>query len=754
LAGLLPTRHERKKLRNADLKTLFGVASCSSLRVKNQIHMIGNRRGRAMAIYTHFSGNTSISLWAGELFYTTSIDLVNSNSSQITYGSTRIYGYGLTFNQFGITGGTISALEHWFQGSLLQSITNINYNIFKYGMNLGDLKGDSILYGTNRQTTAGVFTYNGALNGDDTMSGNSSNDTIAGYLGNDTIDGGEGDDIIYGDGLAPEQASSGGNDIIRGGGGNDQLFGGRGNDTIDGGVGDDIISGNDSHTFVGYPGYTYAADFDTLRGGDGNDRIFAQLMNVSAAGGVDADGGNGFDYLNLNTTHIEASVLLDWRNPAAPITLSDGSRIQNVEMFTLETGSGNDIVYDGVYRDQISTGAGNDTVYFGGSLVAPNAISNPSGASINLGDGDDRLVIRGTIYSSENSSADGGSGFDTVEFDYSMFGSDISVGTHLNFESILYYGSTGADTVVGANGPNTIIGNGGNDILAGSSSFAGDDILSGGDGRDELYGVGGNDILIGGNGADRLDGGNGYDYAHFANSTAVNVNLNTGIGTGGEAAGDTYVSIEAVIGSEFADTITGSSGGNELLGGGGDDMLEGLAGADFLSGGAGYDTASYLSSDAAVNVSLAVQAGAYGHAAGDVLVGIENLYGSGRDDMLAGDAGANLLFGAAGFDNLQGAAGDDVLIGGEGGDILVGGAGTDVFLFRPELAGSGDLVLDFDQAGDDYILFQGFGAGFAATVQTANLNSTDVIVYSSAWDSHVVLQNAVGRVDASDFLFA
>jgi Ca2+-binding RTX toxin-like protein len=321
-------------------------------------------------------------------------------------------------------------------------------------------------------------------------------------------------------------------------------------------------------------------------------------------------------------------------------------------------------------------------------------------------------------------------------------------------------GSSGIDNLFGGVGNDALSGQGGQDALYGGAGDdtlnggAGNDLLAGQAGNDQLFGGDANDTLIGGEGADLLNGGDGFDFAFYGNSTAVNVNLNAGSGAGGEATGDTYFSIEAVIGSEFADTITGSALGNELLGGGGDDVLEGLAGADFLSGGAGNDTASYLSSDTAVNVSLAVQAGAYGHAAGDVLVGIENLYGSGRDDMLAGDAGANVLFGAAGFDNLQGAAGDDVLIGGEGGDVLVGGAGTDIFLFRPERAGSGDLVLDFDQNGDDYILFQGFGADFAATVQTAALNSTDVIVYSSAWDSHVVLQNAVGRVDASDFLFA
>jgi Ca2+-binding RTX toxin-like protein len=701
-----------------------------------------------MSTYTHLSGSADLNSWLAVPSSIT-VDYQNSSSTTVISGVTRVIGSGLVFNQFGITAGRVDRLEYVDPStkSVTQVISGISMVISTSGSTSGIGFAD-LFYGTavNHPTYSHFFF--GALTGNDVLQGYDGAESLKGLAGSDTIYGNGGNDDIFGDVQNLNLPEKFGNDVIYGGAGNDRIWAGRGNDFVDGGDGNDLIVGNDMFpTYAGYENYQYITGRDTLSGGAGNDLIYAQLDGsktnttenfYSYVGGVNADGGAGFDRLFVNLSHVSSDIILDWRTSSTNNQIADASSIVNIEELAIITGSGNDTIYDGAYMDQISTGAGNDTLYYGGTQLLPRDGFGYFGASIHLGSGDDSLIVNNVALGYSDGSIppiDGGDGFDQAIVDYtgSITSRNFSAANLLNLESINYTGGGAADNVIGT---------------------AGADIINGGAGSDLLNGGGGNDLIIGGEDADQLNGGDGYDYAHFANSTAVNVDLNTGIGAGGEAAGDTYISIEAVIGSEFGDTITGSASGNELLGGGGDDMLEGLAGADFLSGGAGNDTASYLSSDAAVNVSLAVQAGAYGHAAGDVLVGIENLYGSGRDDMLAGDAGANLLFGAAGFDNLQGGAGDDVLIGGEGGDILVGGAGTDVFLFRPERAGSGDLVLDFDQNGDDYILFQGFGTGFAATVQAAALNSTDVIVYSAAWDSHVVLQNGVGRVDVSDFLFA
>ena len=74
-----------------------------------------------------------------------------------------------------------------------------------------------------------------------------------------------------------------------------------------------------------------------------------------------------------------------------------------------------------------------------------------------------------------------------------------------------------------------------------------------------------------------------------AEHLSLALNLTTG-GTSGQAAGDQFVSIENVLGSNGNDTITGNSGANELRGMGNRDLLSGLDGRDTLNGGTYSDT--------------------------------------------------------------------------------------------------------------------------------------------------------------------
>ena len=186
------------------------------------------------------------------------------------------------------------------------------------------------------------------------------------------------------------------------------------------------------------------------------------------------------------------------------------------------------------------------------------------------------------------------------------------------------------------------------------------DTILGLGGNDTIFGLGGNDYIKGGGGADTINGGGGIDTASYADSGAgVNVSLGTGQGSGGTAAGDVLISIENLQGSAFNDSVVGNASNN---------IFEGLDGADTIDGGGGTDTASYSGSDDGVTVSLSTGRGTGGHAAGDVLISIENLRGSARDDSLEGNASANVI---------QGGSGDDVVMGGLGADTLDGGAGID-----------------------------------------------------------------------------
>lgn len=245
-------------------------------------------------------------------------------------------------------------------------------------------------------------------------------------------------------------------------------------------------------------------------------------------------------------------------------------------------------------------------------------------------------------------------------------------------------GGSGNDTIVGNVADNTLWGNGGADTL------------TGGDGDDLLYG---------GSGGDRLEGGNGLDSVSYLEATArVVVDLASPSLNGGEATGDTYSSIEQVIGSNFDDSLSGDSaanglggfagndtlngraGNDVLVGGDGNDVLNGGAGADRLEGGNGVDTADYSAallnsllslSVSGVTVDLMAPSVNTGEAAGDTFFFVENLTGSAFNDVLRGDDGANVINGMGGTNALQGRGGNDTLIGGIGNDKLEGDAGAD-----------------------------------------------------------------------------
>lgn len=203
-------------------------------------------------------------------------------------------------------------------------------------------------------------------------------------------------------------------------------------------------------------------------------------------------------------------------------------------------------------------------------------------------------------------------------------------------------------------------------------------IINGHGGDDILTGGNLNDTLNGGLGADELHGGGGTDTASYVDATSgVRLSLATG-GTGGEAAGDKYFSIENVDGSKFADVIAGDSHANRLFGDNGDDTLSGGAGADTLDGGNGHDTASYSDATSGVTLSLAT-GGTGGDAAGDKFISIENVIGTRFADTITGDGNDNRIDGGDGANLLDGGAGNDTLIGGSGIDTMMGGAGADKY---------------------------------------------------------------------------
>jgi Ca2+-binding RTX toxin-like protein len=150
------------------------------------------------------------------------------------------------------------------------------------------------------------------------------------------------------------------------------------------------------------------------------------------------------------------------------------------------------------------------------------------------------------------------------------------------------YGLAGSDVLYGGDGGDILNGGRGDDTLYGEIGI---DNMRGDGGDDELYGGVGGDTLIGGLGADFLNGGDGFDFANYHFARGVIIDMNDPLASTGEAFGDSFFSIEGLVGSVgFGDTLLGDVNPNIIYGQGGVDILDGRGGNDTLYGGAAGDT--------------------------------------------------------------------------------------------------------------------------------------------------------------------
>ncbi|MEN8135789.1 MAG: VCBS domain-containing protein, partial [Thermodesulfobacteriota bacterium] len=367
---------------------------------------------------------------------------------------------------------------------------------------------------------------------------------------------------------------------------------------------------------------------------------------------------------------------------------------------------------------------------------------------------------------------------------------NISAGTLLEFtngddllDDTLTAGVSGVhDIIAGGDGNDTLNGNASDNTLYGDG---GDDHITGGAGINTLYGGDGDDTFYGGSGDDAMDGGahsvNGDTVDYSSDTTGVTVSLVSGLGSGGDATGDTYFNIDNLIGGTGIDFLTGDGNDNVLRGGGNTDTITGGAGTNTLYGGADsdtfiggagddafygdndethgndtdVDTVSYASDGAGVSASLTTGSGSAGVASGDSYSDIENLTGGSGGDTLEGDgeiniltggagtdtligmAGNDTLYGGAGIDDLQGGDGDDILEGGAGGDHYSGGNGSDTVSF------AGSLAPVFVSLADSGFRFNdAFGDTYDADIE--NLTGTSQGDYMYGNDNPNILDGGAG----------
>ncbi len=516
--------------------------------------------------------------------------------------------------------------------------------------------------------------------------GGSDNDNLTGNDSANTLDGGA-------DNGADTLRSLGGSDSLIGGGGDDILDGGAGNDTMVGGAGNDTY-------FV-----DSLLDVVTEVAGGGNDTVYTTIAGFTAA-------------------NVE-NIILVGAAPGAPVgqtLVGDGGPN------TLTGGAGNDTLIGGGGNDILNGGDGNDTFMY---TIGDGADSVDGGA------GNDTLIITGTAANntldvvfngSELTNFEGGTLVNVESVSADMLGNGAAGDT------LSYVGTTAAVTVnlgasaasgftsianienvTGGSGIDTLIGSLGVNTLSGGD---GADTLTGGAGADTVNGDGGNDRFIAtlADGNDAYNGGAGVDTYDLSGTTAA-ATITATTATSAQIGNDTLTSIENVIGSQGADTITLDAVDNLIDGQGGNDTISAGDGADTIIGGAGNDTVNgndgadrFMATTGDGNDTYNGNAGADTYdlslttagatitattATGleigtDTLTSIANFVGSQGTDTITGNGGANTIDGQAGADTLNGGAGGDTLNGGADGDILIGGADVDTI----DTGAANDNILD------------------------------------------------------------
>ncbi|MBF9032531.1 hypothetical protein HKCCE3408_19200 [Rhodobacterales bacterium HKCCE3408] len=421
---------------------------------------------------------------------------------------------------------------------------------------------------------------------------------------------GSGDDSVIGNGAANRIDGGAGTDTLSGGDGDDTLRGGTGADVLHGGAGTDVASYSSStdsllvdlvfsgmnsgdaagDLYAGIEAIEGSAYADDLRGSDGANRLSGGAGDdilYGRAGGDTLQGGAGDDIL-LGGTGSDSLDGGDGRDRAAYWQAAGPLRV-DLQFAQANTGeaagdsfTGLEDLQAGSFGDDLRGDQGGNRIWAGSGN---DVLHGRDGADTLFGQAGDDILLGGT----GADHLDGGAGRDRAAY----FSAQARVIVDLAFPGA-NNGEAGRDTFAGLE---DVQGSRFDDDLRGDAGvnrlWGGDgaDVLHGRGNIDNLFGQAGDDILLGGSGGDYLHGGDGRDRAAYWTATAGLVaDLSGRGGCTGDAAGDVYVSIEDLQGSDFDDTLLGDENANWLIGGGGDDRIDGRGGADLLMGGAGADT--------------------------------------------------------------------------------------------------------------------------------------------------------------------
>ena len=457
---------------------------------------------------------------------------------------------------------------------------------------------------------------------------------------------------------------------------------------------------------------------------------------------------------SLEARNLLASVSFDTGNGS----LSFDSDVGQIDAVTVSAPTATSLQIEVGNGDSISLlddASGNAAFALSQTSVADDTLTIDLGSTMvnsltfNLLDLDDVFSVTG-LAGITNLLVVGGDGNDSLD------ASTISTG-------VQFFGGGGGDQLAGGSGDDLLAGGGGEDTIAGglgsdtnsfegiglgvtatvsadgtgtasygtvSESFTGIENLTGSDNDDVLTATGaaantllggdGNDILAGGGGTDVIDGGAGIDTNSFQ-GIGLGVTATVDADGNGTAAygtvNETFAGIENLTGSENNDVLiaTGAAA-NVIRGEGGDDVLAGGGGTDVIDGGDGIDTNSFAGIGSGVTATIGADgSGTAEYAAvSELFTSIENLTGSGNDDILTGNDSVNVIDGGLGNDTINGLQGNDILFGGSGADIINGGDGDDSIV-----GGFGDDTLNGND-GDDSLI-----GGGQIEITVTNLSAAD-----------------------------
>lgn len=622
---------------------------------------------------------------------------------------------------------------------------------------------DNVVASRNDDVIAGSDSRNllFAAAGNDSVDGAGGHDDIFGGLGNDTIFGGAGADFIYDNG-AEAPIDEGDSSIVF----SNQLltYDPNGHDFVDGGAGSDVIF--------------YSGGTDTIVGGPGND-IYLTAAEMSGTRGAQDD-------LTIILSE-NASDPSSWFGN--DLILGDGRGIDRVR-------------FEGISSSEVTISYSYKEVFVGSSVVEqiPNLwwagilssvrtydhYQTVGAYEIRVNSTGSSLVIEnvfGTHVRGDNPSAVVGAIEASmvvpffVEFDDGIMSWPDNV-LDANNDFYTFENSQLGQNAFAALGAaqrerdqveNEIEGNDNDEDIFGDIAA---DSIRGNGGDDRLFGGGGNDRLIGGSGADFLSGGTGIDTASYTDAASrVGVYLDPDRFTirseAGDAVGDTFDSIENLIGSDFDDNLNGDQKSNLIDGGAGNDVIRGLGGLDTLIGGSGDDSlrsGEYISDGGFLVISDHEMHGGTGNDTIRSSSGNDLIFGDAGDDLIElsnyinftspGTPGNDTVDGGSGFDtvhffngaisvdlgagfaayagtdeevrliNVEGVIGsreDDLIIGCDSDNIIDGDGGNDTLVGG---GGNDDIYADRFSFSDDAVIFGGSGIDTAHVIW----NETDVTV--------------------------